>query len=157
MQRLGNCRECASRDKLKEWARRENDAKTSGHLVFQPDPASAIPDSGAAATEGLRTVPPRESGGNFDVKQLTRQSKLFLPVYVDGALFSTGDGHFAQGDGEVCVTAVEMAATVSMRFKIHKGEAARKNIRSPRFSHPGYFQDPEWASPRNFTATMGMP
>jgi formamidase len=69
--------------------------------VFQPDPASAVPDSGAAATEGLRTVPPRESGGNFDVKQLTRQSKLFLPVYVDGALFSTGDGHFAQGDGEV--------------------------------------------------------
>lgn len=146
-----------SRDKLKEWARRENDAKTSGHLVFQPDPAGAVPDSGAAAMEGLRTIPPRESGGNFDVKQLTRQSKLFLPVYVDGALFSTGDGHFAQGDGEVCVTAVEMAATVSMRFKIHKGEAARKNIRSPRFSHPGYFQDPEWASPRNFTATMGMP
>lgn len=146
-----------SRDKLKEWTKRENQAKASGHLVFPPDPAGAVPSSGPAATEGLRTVPPRESGGNFDVKQLTGRSKLFLPVYVDGALFSTGDGHFAQGDGEVCVTAVEMAATVSMRFQVHKGEAARKNIRSPRFSHPGYFQDPEWASPQNFTATMGMP
>src|SRR5206468_5044567 len=68
----------------------------------------------------------RECGGNFDVKQLTAGSKLFLPVYVNGALFSTGDGHFAQGDGEVCITAVEMGATVAMKFRIHYGEAARK-------------------------------
>ena len=135
----------------------ENDAMATGKVVFPPDAGGAVPASGPAATEGLRTIPPRECGGNFDVKQLTKGSKLFLPVYVDGALFSTGDGHFAQGDGEVCVTAVEMAATVSMRFQVHKGEAARKNIQAPRFSHSDYFHDPAWAAPKNFIATMGMP
>ena len=104
-----------------------------------------------------RTIPPRENGGNFDVKQLSRCSKLLLPVGVDGALFSTGDAHFAQGDGEVCVTAVEMSATVSVRFRVLKGEAARRNIRSPRFSREDYFIEPQWAAPRRFIATMGMP
>jgi formamidase len=146
-----------SREKLKEWTKRENQAMATGKIVFPPDPAGAIPSTGTPANEGLRTVPPRECGGNFDVKQLTAGSKLFLPVYVNGALFSTGDGHFAQGDGEVCITAVEMGATVAMKFRIHQGEAARKNIQAPRFSHSGYFSEPRWAVPRNFVATMGMP
>jgi len=146
-----------SREKLKEWTKRENDAMATGKVVFPPDAGGAVPPTGPAATEGLRTVPPRECGGNFDVKQLTKGSKLFLPVYVDGGLFSTGDGHFAQGDGEVCVTAVEMAATASMRFQIHKGEATSKNIQAPRFSHSGYFTDPKFAAPHNFIGTMGMP
>ena len=76
----------------------------------------------------MRTLPPRENGGNFDVKQLTKGAKLFLPVFKEGALFSTGDGHFAQGDGEVCVTAVEMGATAVVRFKVHKGLATRRNF-----------------------------
>jgi formamidase len=146
-----------SKEKVKEWAKYENDAMAKGFVVFPPDAGGAVPATGAAATEGLRTIPPRECGGNFDVKQLTAGSKLFLPVYADGALFSTGDGHFAQGDGEVCVTAVEMAATCTVKFQLHKGEAARKNIRAPRFSHSGYFNDPKWAAPENFVATMGMP
>jgi len=117
----------------------------------------AIPNRGVAASEGLRTLPPRENGGNFDVKQLTKGSKLLLPVAVEGALFSTGDGHFAQGDGEVCVTAVEMGATCSVRFRVIKGAAASRALRGPRFSHAGYFAPPEWASPRGFVAAMGMP
>ena len=88
---------------------------------------------------------------------MSKGSKLLVPVAVEGALFSTGDAHFAQGDGEVCVTAVEMSATVSVRFKLHKGEAARHNIRWPRFQRDDYFIDPKWAAPRNFIATMGMP
>jgi formamidase len=72
-------------------------------------------------------------------------------------LYSAGDAHFAQGDGEVCLTAIEMSATVALRFQVHKGEAARRNIRWPRFAHPGYFVPPEWAAPRNFIATTGMP
>jgi formamidase len=104
----------------------------------------------------LRTIPPRENGGNFDVKQLTKGSKLMLPVAVPGALFSVGDGHFAQGDGEVCVTAVEMGATVAVRFQVRKGAAA-KPMRAPRFAHAGYFAAPEWAAPQHFIATMGMP
>ena len=126
-------------------------------MALPPDPAGSVPAAGKAASDGLRTLPPRENGVISTVKQLTQGSKLYLPVFVDGALFSTGDGHFAQGDGEVCVTAVNMAATVSVRFKIHSGEAARKNIRAPRFSHSGYFNDPKWAAPRNFIGTMGMP
>ncbi len=146
-----------SKDKLKEWTKRENEAMATGKVVFPPDAGGAVPSAGPPATEGLRTVPPRECGGNFDVKQLTAGSKLFLPVYVNGALFSTGDGHFAQGDGEVCITAVEMGATVAMKFRIHEGEAARKNIQAPRFSHSGYFNEPKWAAPMNFVGTMGMP
>jgi len=114
------------------WARREAELLARGGLVFPPDPGGAVPASGPAATHGLRTLPPRENGGNFDVKQLTKGSRLLLPVAVDGALFSTGDGHFAQGDGEVCVTAVEMGATCVVRFRVHRGEAERKGIRWPR-------------------------
>src|SRR5215831_8839570 len=79
-----------------------------------------------------------------------------LPA-VEGALFSTGDGHFAQGDGEVCVTAVEMGATVALRFRVLQGAAATRAMRAPRFSHPGYFTAPEWAAPQRFVAAMGMP
>src|SRR5438105_12387366 len=146
-----------SRQRVVEWARREADAASRGGFALAPDAVGAVPASGPAASEGLRTLPPRENGGNFDVKQLTRGAKLFLPVNVDGALFSTGDAHFAQGDGEVCVTAVEMAATCVVRFALHSGEAARRNIRWPRFARTTDFGDPQFALPRRFTATMGMP
>jgi formamidase len=146
-----------SRAQVEAWTRREADLIGRGGLVFPPDPDAAVPSSGLAATHGLRTVPPRENGGNFDVKQLTKGSRLQLPVAVDGALFSTGDAHFAQGDGEVCVTAVEMAATCVVRFRLHRGEAQRRNIRWPRFTRTDYFIDPRWAAPQRFTATMGMP
>src|SRR5262249_61072306 len=124
-------------------------------FAFPPDANCAVPASGPCALAGLRTVPPRENGGNFDVKQLTKGSNLFLPVYVPGALFSTGDGHFAQGDGEVCVTAVEMGATAVVRFKLHKGLAAQRKFTSPVFSHPGYFTDPRFAAPERFLGLMG--
>jgi acetamidase/formamidase len=70
---------------------------------------------------GHSTMPPRKNGGNMDVKQLTAGTTLYLPVWVDGALFSVGDGHGAQGDGEVCVTAVEMNARVTLRFGLQTG------------------------------------
>jgi len=87
------------------------------------------------------------------VKQLTKGSKLYVPVAVDGALYSVGDGHYAQGDGECCGTAIEMAATAVVRFKLHKGTASQKKIVWPRFSHASYANQLE----RNFIATMGMP
>ena len=64
------------------------------------------------------------------MKQLTKGGKLRLPVAVEGGLFSTGDGHFAQGDGEVCVTAVEMGATAAVRFSVLKGTGATRAARS---------------------------
>ncbi|HEX7788542.1 MAG TPA: acetamidase/formamidase family protein [Methylomirabilota bacterium] len=139
------------------WARREADLLAKGGLVFPPGADDAVPATGVAATHGLRTLPPRENGGNFDVKQLTKGSRLLLPVAVEGALFSTGDGHFAQGDGEVCVTAIEMAATCVVRFRVHRGEAERKGIRWPRFECRDYFVDPRFAAPQKLVATMGMP
>jgi formamidase len=146
-----------SRAQVDAWARREAELLARGGLVFPPDAGGAVPSAGPAATQGLRTLPPRENGGNFDVKQLTKGSRLLLPVAVDGALFSTGDGHFAQGDGEVCVTAVEMAATCVVRFRVHRSEAERKGIRWPRFQRSDYFVDPRFAAPQKFIATMGMP
>ena len=66
----------------------------------------------------LSTIPPRRSGGNLDVKHLTAGSVLWLPVEVEGALFSVGDAHAAQGDGEVCVTAIETGMTSTLRFTL---------------------------------------
>ena len=146
-----------SPQQLDAWTKREADLAARGGVVFPPDPGAAVPSSGPVGTHGLRTVPPRENGGNFDVKQLTKGAKLLLPVAVEGALFSTGDAHFAQGDGEVCLTAVEMSATCVVRFRLHRGEAERRNIRWPRFQRSDYFADPRWAVPQRFIATMGMP
>jgi formamidase len=142
--------------KLKEWVAREQRVIDKGGMALPPDPAGAVP-TGRCGLEGLRTLPPRENGGNFDVKQLTKGAKLFLPVFTDGALFSTGDAHFAQGDGEVCVTAVEMGATVAVRFKLHKGQAAKRKFMAPVFSRTSYFIDPRYAVPERFLGVMGMP
>jgi acetamidase/formamidase len=64
------------------------------------------------------TLPPRDTGGNMDVKQITEGSTVYLPVECDGALFSTADCHAAQGDGEVCVTGIEAPMFVTARFDI---------------------------------------
>ena len=154
---MGTAGLAPSHEQLRRWSEREAELKARGGRVFPPDAANAVPAQGKVATEGLRTIPPRENCGNADVKQLTKGSKLFVPVAVDGALYSVGDGHYAQGDSECCGTAIEMGATAVVRFRIHRGEAARRKIVWPRFSHPGFFQAPEHAMPRNFIATMGMP
>jgi len=146
-----------SHAQVEAWSRREAELGARGGMIFPPDTAGAVPGTGVAASQGLRTLPPRENGGNFDVKQLSKGSRLLLPVAVEGALFSTGDGHFAQGDGEVCVTAIEMGATCVTRFRVHRGEAERRGIRWPRFQRSDYFVDPRFAAPQRFVATMGMP
>ena len=146
-----------SRAQVEAWTRREAELAARNGFALPPDPVGAVPAAGPGATRGLRTLPPRENGGNFDVKQLSKGARLLLPVAVEGALFSTGDGHFAQGDGEVCVTAVEMGATCAVRFRVHRGEAERHQIRWPRFARSDYFIDPRWAAPQKFIATMGMP
>ncbi|CAN7446474.1 acetamidase/formamidase family protein [Variovorax paradoxus] len=87
-----------------------------------------------AAAEGARTVPPREHGGNCDIKDLSRGSKVFFPVYVDGAGLSVGDLHFSQGDGEITFCgAIEMAGWVHMKVTLIKGGMAKYGIRNPIF------------------------
>ncbi|MHB1238700.1 MAG: acetamidase/formamidase family protein, partial [Gallionella sp.] len=87
-----------------------------------------------AAAEGARTVPPREHGGNCDIKDLSRGSKIYFPVYVKGAGLSVGDLHFSQGDGEITFCgAIEMAGWVHMKVEIIKGGMAKYGIRNPIF------------------------
>src|SRR6202790_88842 len=68
----------------------------------------------------FRTRPPGPFGGNMDVRELCSGSSLYLPVFVPGALFSTGDGHAAQGDGEVCINGIECPLDLTLRFHLHK-------------------------------------
>jgi acetamidase/formamidase len=78
------------------------------------------------------TIPPRRVGGNLDVRDLMVGAQLVLPVEVEGGLFSCGDGHAAQGDGEVCVTAIETAIRPTLRLTLLKGAAPK----SPRLTAP---------------------
>ena len=79
------------------------------------------------------TLPPSRVGGNVDIRQLVAGASLYLPVEVTGALFSVGDAHAAQGDGEVCVTAIEMSSTTTLRFTVRKDLA----VQETQFSTPG--------------------
>ncbi|KLJ10259.1 hypothetical protein EMPG_14372 [Blastomyces silverae] len=78
-------------------------------------------------------IPPTNAGGNIDCRYLTVGSKLYLPVQTPGALFSCGDGHIAQGDGEVCGTAIETPLKATLRLSIHKNQPW---ITAPQFQTP---------------------
>ncbi len=78
----------------------------------------------APAEDGaFRTRPPGIFGGNMDVRELCTGATLYLPVLNRGALFSAGDAHAAQGDGEVCINGIECPAEVTLRFQVHKQRA----------------------------------
>jgi acetamidase/formamidase len=81
------------------------------------------------------TGPPRHVGGNMDIKHLTAGSTVYLPVAVDDALFSIGDGHAAQGDGEVCISAIETPTTITARFDVRED----LTLESPQFHTTGPF------------------
>ncbi|MEM8687487.1 MAG: acetamidase/formamidase family protein [Pseudomonadota bacterium] len=87
-------------------------------VPFEPMPGCV----GVALAEDGRfdTIPPRVNGGNVDIRDLTTASTFWLPVLVPGALFSTGDCHAAQGQGEVCGTGIECPMTVTLRFQVRK-------------------------------------
>lgn len=111
------------------------------HWKYQPNGSqpllfaekAEIPLSPFAGTIGVAPaepgphsiIPPRHVGGNMDVRDLVAGSVLYLPVEVKGALFSIGDTHAAQGDGEVCGTAIESPMQVTLTFEIIKGEAPK--------------------------------
>jgi formamidase len=88
----------------------------------------------AAALEGARTVPPREHGGNCDIKNLSRGSTVYFPVYVKGGGLSMGDIHFSQGDGEITFCgAIEMAGYLDLRVNIIKEGMAKYGVSTPIF------------------------
>jgi acetamidase/formamidase len=80
----------------------------------------------------ISTVQPREHGGNLDNKELSEGSTLYLPVWTPGALFSAGDGHGVQGDGEVCINALEICLTGTFALTLHKGGG----VRNPLLAYP---------------------
>lgn len=88
----------------------------------------------AAAAEAARTVPPREHGGNCDIKDLSRGSQIYFPVYVDGAGLSMGDLHFSQGDGEITFCgAIEMAGWLHLKVSLIKDGMAKYGVKNPIF------------------------
>jgi formamidase len=144
------------RDALSRIRAREQAALDRGGFVLPPAPEGAVPADPPIGAEGLRTVPPREQGGNVDIKQLGAGTRLLIPVDTPGALFSAGDAHFAQGDGEVCGTAIEMRATLRVRFGRLPGAARDRGITDPAFSRTDYWVAPDYAAPRRFYATTGV-
>lgn len=134
-----------SKDLLGKWNKRETE-------LFNTDPERvpplcALPYSDtahmgrlsgdaakAAALEGARTVPPREHGGNCDIKNLSRGSTVYFPVYVKGGGLSMGDIHFSQGDGEITFCgAIEMAGYLDIRVRVIKDGMKKYGIKNPIF------------------------
>lgn len=140
---------CApSEDLLAKWNRREALLVASAPdrvppLAKLPEPENAVLGSltGAikdrVAGEAARTIPPREHGGNTDIKNLSRGTRIYFPVYVKGAKLSLGDLHFSQGDGEISFCgAIEMAGWIDLHVDIIKGGMAKYSILNPIFK-PG--------------------
>jgi len=97
------------------------------------------------ASEGFtESMPPGNHGGNMDIRHLTAGSRLLLPVWVDGGLFSVGDIHAAQGDGEVCVTAIECPGEVTLRLNLIKGA---------QLDAPRYFTSQERTTEKSYVTT----
>ena len=104
-----------------------------GILAVAPDPVVGEPGVTVPGVQGSR--PPGAFGGNLDVKDLTAGTTVYLPVFHPGALFYAGDGHGAQGDGEVSGTAIEQSLTGVFRFVVHKGVT----IAAPRAETPTHY------------------
>ncbi len=147
---------CApSHELLAKWNKRERalvEAGNAAALPWKPQipPLAALPDPDYAvlgtltgsefdriAAEAARTVPPREHGGNCDIKNLSRGSRVYFPVYVDGAKLSMGDIHFSQGDGEISFCgAIEMSGFIDLHVDIIKGGMEKYAMVNPIFK-PG--------------------
>lgn len=112
-------------------------------LAALPNPKNAIlgqlskSEFDRVAAEGARTVPPREHGGNCDIKNLSKGTRIYFPVYVEGAKLSMGDIHFSQGDGEISFCgAIEMSGFIDIHVDIIKGGVEKYGMVNPIFK-PG--------------------
>jgi formamidase len=145
-----------SAELLAKWTKRETDLiATDPHrvppLALPPLPDSAIlgslkgADFDRVAGEAARTAPPRENGGNQDIKNLTAGSRVFYPVFVPGAKLSFGDLHFSQGDGEITFCgAIEMGGFMDLHVDLIKGGMAAYGISENAIFMPG-LRDPQYS------------
>jgi formamidase len=136
---------------------REAQLAAAGGAVRLPhalhaSPAEVCGPEGTNKDECLRTIPPREHGGNMDIRYLGVGVKIYLPCYIDGCGLAVGDLHFAQGDGEVAGTAIEMDADVLLTTEVIKD--GPKLDRGPHYEGPTSLLD---IPSRRFYATTGFP
>ncbi len=136
---------------------REAALERAGGAVFLPEPTYASPTElcgpdGSAKNTCLRTIPPREHGGNLDIRYLGVGATLYLPCQVDGCGLAIGDVHYAQGDGEVAGTAIEMDARVTVSTRVLKGAGA--DMMTPHYEGPARLLN---IPSRRFYATTGFP
>jgi formamidase len=142
---------------LAEILDREQRLAEAGGAIYGPDPGLAEPSSlcgveGTKAGECLRTIPPREHGGNMDIRYLQTGVTVFLPCNIEGCGLAIGDFHFAQGDGEVSGTAIEMDADITVTTRIVKDGPSL--VQGPHYEGPASLL----AIPSSrFHATTGFP
>lgn len=117
---------------LKVWEYLDGFAELKPGIRIPLEPFCGVMGVAPAEPGPLVTMPPRTAGGNMDIRHLVAGSTLYLPVFHPGALFSAGDCHGAQGDGEVCINGMESPMTVTMRFGLKKGYS----IPTPQFRTP---------------------
>ncbi|MGF1522150.1 MAG: acetamidase/formamidase family protein [Leptolyngbyaceae cyanobacterium] len=142
---------------LETFLTREAELAEVGGISLTPLPTGALPadlcgPEGTAPDRCIRTIPPRENGGNMDVKQMQVGTTVLFPCFVDGCGLFAGDVHYAQGDGEVSGTAIEMGATVTVSTAIREGLGAQ--IRAPQFEGGDQLKA---LAPEEFYATTGIP
>ncbi|CAN5461492.1 acetamidase/formamidase family protein [soil metagenome] len=128
-------------------------------LALPPEPEDAIlgtltgDEFTRVAAEGARTAPPRENGGNQDIKNLTKGSRVFYPVFVPGANLSFGDLHFSQGDGEITFCgAIEMGGFMDLHVDLIKGGMHTYNVHENAIFMPGN-TDPQYSEWIAFSGT----
>lgn len=105
---------------LFHWQLDGNETRSLTPAILPVRPFLGVMGVAPAQNGSFRTRPPGSFGGNLDVRELCAGSRLYLPVFNHGALFSCGDGHGAQGDGEVCINGIECPLDVILRFHLHK-------------------------------------
>jgi formamidase len=142
---------------VEAWLARETQLGKVGGVALPPEPTGARPaeicgPNGSKKDRCLRTIPPRENGGNMDVKQMVKGTTLLLPCFIDGCGFFIGDVHYAQGDGEVAGTAIEMGAVVKVTTEIRKGMGSI--VKQPMFEGASQIKA---LAPDRFHAVVGYP
>lgn len=117
---------------LKIWELGESHAEFKPGIQIPLEPFCGVMGVAPAEPGEHLTLPPGPHGGNLDIRHLVAGATLYLPVLVEGALFSAGDCHAAQGDGEVCITGIEAPMDVTLQFHLRKGHG----IPGPQFRAP---------------------
>ncbi len=116
------------------WQLDEESTDSLSPAVVPLRPFCGVMGVAPAAPGEMRTRQPGEFGGNMDVKDLIAGSTLYLPVFNEGALFSLGDVHAAQGDGEICINGIECPALVTVRFTLLKHTRLTALVKNWQFS-----------------------